>query len=226
MNELDMKIREAENLTKSLLIREESASKQSKINAIHKICKKFVDNNAIPSISLVVKSLLQNGVVISKQSIYNKQSGNNPYRKVFDIWLEVSKLKSSSQRIRVREQFGSDDLLDENDFKSINDPVLRYRINLMYGELKALKKQNDMLRDIREMPSLQTAGEHAQKKPHVISLIDSYDKDVITRLLQNTSSIGWDDTGRLIASSNIRSGTVLSSEGLKEALKKLIDTVG
>lgn len=223
MSDLDRKYRQAEEQLDKLLRETTSHTKKTKIKAVYETCRKIIESGATPSISLLVKHLVQNGFSISTQTLYNKQSGNNPYRQIFDLWLEISQIKSYSKNIKIKPSGYSEEILNDADLKSIADPVLRYRISLMFGELMALKKQNDMLRDIREMPPITALVDDTHNDKHVTEEPDSYDLDIISRLVSNGVGLGWDDTGRLIAVSPIRSGTVLSAEGLREALTKVLN---
>lgn len=74
------------------------------------------------------------------------------------------------------------------------------------------------------MPPISALVDDTHNEKYVSEELDSYDLDIIFRLVSNGVGLGWDDTGRLIAVSPIRSGTALSSGGLKEALTKVINS--
>lgn len=225
MNQLVAKHTEIKNLKSDLLLKcGDNQNKRNKIEAFSDVCEKLIEKGADILVTLVVQNLTQRGIKISSQSVYNKQEGNNPYRLLFDAWNEYSQIKKA-QKNHTRLSTGHSEIIEEEDLMKIPDPVLRYKFSLMYGEIKGLKKQNDMLRQIKEMPSIQAVPmrELGVNQSESI-MLDSYEVGLIRTFVAGSASLNFDENGKLIANSSIGKGTSLSAEGLRDALKKVLNS--
>jgi len=162
---------------------------------------------------------------MSQQSIYNKQEGGNPYRILFDLWGEYDTLKRACSRLVVKVQKSEDDFIDDADLKLIEDPALRYRISLMFGELKGLKKQNDLMKQLKEMSVIQSVPECLiGSKDSSEIILNDYEINILKEFIASNSAISFNEDGALIANLPIRKGQSLSNQGLKDALLKILNS--
>lgn len=223
MNELNLKRTEIDNALQKAMGEATSSVKASRLEAFSKVCEELVKKSVQLKITLVVKYMIQNGHKMSQQSIYNKQEGGNPYRILFDLWSEYDTFKRSSSKPVVREQESSDDFIDDDDLKLIDDPALRYRISLMYGELKGLRKQNDLLKQVKEMSVIHSVPEYLiESKSTLEFMLNDYEIEILKEFVSSNSDISFNDDGTLISNLPIRKGKSLSNQGLKEALVKVL----
>lgn len=224
MNEQTQKKKEIDTALE-LAVSSTTVSKATRLNAFNEICESLVMKAVPLKITLVVKFMIENGHQISQQSIYNKQDGGNPYRKLFDLWSEYDALKRSHSKPTVKVKQSQDSYIDDGDLKLIEDPALRYRISLMYGELKGLKRQNDLLKQIKEMNIIQSIPEYMidSKNPSEITLND-YEINILKEFVASSSYISFNEDGALIASLPVRKGQSLSNQGLKDALLKILNS--
>lgn len=224
MNEQTLKKKEIDTALQ-MAVSTTTASKATRLKAFNEICESLVMKAVPLKITLVVKYMIENGHQISQQSIYNKQDGGNPYRKLFDLWSEYDALKRSHSKPTVKVKQSQDSYIDDGDLKLIEDPALRYRISLMYGELKGLKRQNDLLKQVKEMNIIQSIPEYMidSKNPSEITLND-YEINVLKEFVVSSSYISFNEDGALIASLPVRKGQPLSNQGLKDALLKILNS--
>ncbi|WP_219704205.1 gamma-mobile-trio protein GmtX [Marinomonas lutimaris] len=205
----------------SLCFSQKTEKVKHKLNILNEVCDELTKKKADLSIPLVVSQMTNNNIKISERSFYNQREGGNPYRELYNLWMEYSRLNRS----KVKTRFTEDDIINDEDLKKILDPVLRYRINLLYAEVIALRNQNKMIREIKELPSIHSSSKIGQNSlTNLIeeNLINSYEVDLIDELLKGTHEIGFDANGALIAKRNIKSGSRLLPGGLQEALEKII----
>ena len=225
MNPLKSKKNEINNALEKAKSETTSSVKAARLEAFSKVCEELVKKSVQLKITLVVKYMTENGLKMSQQSIYNKQEGGNPYRILFDLWSEYDTLKRSSSKPVIKESESFDDFIDDDDLKLIEDPALRYRISLMYGELKGLKKQNDLMRQVKDMSLIQSVPEYLiESKSTSDFMLDDYEIEILKEFVSSSSDIGFSDDGALKANLPIRKGKSLSNQGLKEALIKVLNS--
>jgi len=193
-----------------------SKTTKAKISAISKVCEDLVEKSVTPTMALVVKYLAQDAIKMSEQTIYNKREGGNPYREIFDAWLDYQSHKSIEKKINTNHQ-GDDQILHEKELSKIEDPVLRYQVSILLGEVKGLRNQLNIAREVNNLPTISAIGSSST----AIGL-DDYDQEVIENLLNGSSKTKFDSDGTLVASFPINKGAKISSPGLKDALEKLI----
>lgn len=223
MSPLETKKKEIDHAFSKFMSEAKSVNKKARLNRFNAICERLVSQGVQLKISLVVQYMVENGLEMSNQSIYNKQGGVNPYRSIFDLWSEYDSLRRSSKGVSVKSQ--SVDIIGEEDLKLILDPALRYRVSLMFSEVRGLKKQNDLLRQVKEMNHIQSVPEHMidKKSPESI-VLNRYEIDTIRELVEKNTYISFDEDGAMKAKSPIRKEQVLSSQGLLVALKKILES--
>ncbi|PHX07622.1 gamma-mobile-trio protein GmtX [Vibrio splendidus] len=230
--------KDVEDLYKSLEASTSRGAVKSTLKHVNEICSKMVEVKVTPTVAAVVKALASKGVIVSKRTIYNKRKGENPYPILIEAWGKVAhgqKLnfenvvrtatEPNSQIIETKGLFTDEDLLN------IQDPVLRYKITVLYGQASSLKKQNSVLRKIRELPSINPDHQVEVILNNEKSLshtennqLDKFDIEILSNFLKNQRAKGleFDSTGALWASTAIRRGSILSDPGLKEVIEKIL----
>jgi len=208
---------------------EGKAAKLNKLAAINKNCENLAKKGIAIEIKNIVNLLLQEGIKMSARSIYNKENGRNPYRRLVDAWSENSIYeRANKQSVRNGNETASHEkFVTESDLAKIPDPVLRYKISLLYGEVASLRSQNDMLRNLKDLPSVQmlVTPEISQLEAKSF-VLDEYEVDVLESFVSNNSTIDFDDNGRLFAKTTIPRRANLSSEDLKFVLEKVLKSYG
>jgi hypothetical protein len=197
-----------------------------KLTALHAVCEGLVKKKAVLTIANVVSHLASNKIKISARTIYNDRAGGNPYREIFDMWLEYSNANASP--VKTRGVFDNADILNSEDVKAINDPVIRYRVNLLYAETVALRNQNKMLREIKELPAIHSVPllENSNLDQIEKILLDPYEIDLLKSLHEETLDLGFNEDGGLVVKRNLKAGHRVIPNGFKAALEKIIRSYG
>jgi len=202
-----------------------SQATRTKIMAISKVCEDLVEKSVTPTIALVVKYLAQDAIKMSEQTIYNKREGGNPYREAIDAWLDYHSNKSIEKKVKTGHH-SNEQILHENELSKIEDPVLRYKVSILLGEMKGLRNQLNIAREVNNLPTIEalsSSSQSTEKQSHLAIGLDEYDQEVIENLIKGSSNTKFDSEGALMASFPIKKGEKISSPGLKEALEKLIN---
>lgn len=222
----------------------QSASKESVktiLKDMNEVCEKMVKANASPSVPAVVKVLASKGVLISERSIYNRRQGKNPYPILIDAWIKVVqgqklgidkviKATTESQPDTGIQINKANTLITDEELIKITDPVLRYKISILYGQMKSLKKQNSALRELRELPAIhpdhqvQSRLQNDETKLNLpATKLDKLDVEILRNFLNGQAGqLYFDDQGSLCAAKGIRTHSILSDPGLKAAIEKLL----
>lgn len=213
------------SLVDNLIRGSKSKPTELKITSIDKICESLVDENITPTIVLVVKYLKQDAIKITTRTIYNQREGGNPYRQVIDAWIEFANFKASKSKAKIHKEIDAQNIVEEEDLSSITDPVLRYRVSLLCGEIKGLRNQLNIARQVQNLPAINWDGQNStpteyQKKPR--ARLNDYDIEILNEFLSGTSNVTFDEDGALTAKFHIRKSNKISSPGLKEAIEKLL----
>lgn len=222
------KRKEISVLVESLVAEATSDGVKKKIRAIDQVCSELIKRGAEVTVSLVVKYMVQNGYKMSSQSLYNKRGGSNPYRKIYDSWSDYSVLcQSDSANVKGytvgASNLSGTALLDESELKSIDDPVLRYKLGLVISELSSLRKQNDLLRQIKNMNVIQVfSSEHLIGNESREVILDQYELDILENFVDSNTKLSFDENGCLIARRAIPAGTRVSEDSLLDALRKVL----
>lgn len=225
-----LSIKEATEVYDSLQDNITRKSVKATLSHMNQVCSKMVDLNVTPSVPSVVRALANKGVMISEQTIYNKRHGKNPYPILIDAWIKVAlgkrlnldRVIKSSTEAKLYDgiqKTGTTGLITDEDLLKINDPVLRYKVSVLFGQVASLKKQNSVLRELRELPVIHP--EQQIPPPEEKSQLDKYDIEILNNFSNNRGSRGleFDETGALSAITSIRRGTILSEPGLKQAIE-------
>ncbi len=216
------------SLVQNLISSSKSKSTESKIISIDKTCESLVDENITPTIALVVRYLKQDAIKITTRTIYNQREGGNPYREVIDAWIELATFKISKFKARVPKGNEAQSIISEGDLASIEDPVLRYRVSLLFGELKGLRNQLNIARKVNNLPKIWSGDLSSslwEGDTNLTSKLDNYDILILNDFINGSSNASFDKEGALTARFHIRKSDKISNPGLKEALEKLISKV-
>lgn len=207
------------------LTSENSKAVNRKLDAIHSVCKKLVNKKVDVTVPLLVKHLTEAGVSISEQSLYNPKSGKkaNPYKLLYSAWQSYGSNKASKMAAASADSRRDSSLKDE-ELAEIGNPVLRYKIALVNAEVKSLRRQNDLIRQVKELPIMSNSQPEAieSDSPQSLPLLQ-YNQDLIREFLRGNSFLSFDDKGRLYAKRAISKGVVLSADDLQDALLALVD---
>tara|TARA_Y100001001_G_C7999653_1_gene305797 strand:+ start:37 stop:735 length:699 start_codon:yes stop_codon:yes gene_type:complete len=213
-----------------LLNNVKTASVRTKLTQVNNACEK-ISASGVVSVASVIKFITADGVRLTKRTVYNDRAGGNPYKKLIEAWIEHSEIthsekKNNSKSIELETSLS---LIDEEDLKKISDISLRHKFSLMYGELKSLRNQVNILKDIKELPIVSqdqishlNLDEDLSLKNDSIINISEYEKEVIRSFLNPTSnSLAFDEDGALISRGVIKRNETLSMEGFKDLLERL-----
>lgn len=197
-----------------------------KLKALSAVCEDLVKKKAMLTIANVVSQLASNKIKISTRTIYNDRAGGNPYREIFDMWLEYSNANGSKVKSKV--VFDDADILNSEDIKAIKDPVIKYRVNLLYAETIALRNQNKMLREIKELPAIHSVPLLENNNLDQIEkiLLDPYEIDLLKSLYEETLDLSFNEDGGLFVKRNLKAGHRVVPNGFKSALEKIIRSYG
>ncbi len=221
-----------DNVYAELQQNSKSASVRTKLSKVHNACEK-ISANAVVSVASVIRYISEDGVRLTKRTVYNDRAGGNPYKKLIEAWIAHSELTHSNKKVKPSKinTETSLSLIDEEDLVKIPDLSLRHKFSLMYGELKSLRNQVNILKDVGSLPILSqkqishtsSDNEFLPSSKGRINLTD-YERDVIEDFLNSTlTSLDFDDDGALVSRSVIKRNETLSMEGLRDILVKVLN---
>lgn len=215
---------EIEVLYKNLLDEAKTQTQKHKLTAIHMVCQAIQKNKGIISIQSVVSILNSKGTPISKQSLYNKIDGKNPYRKLIDAWINKDptlSLKNIRKLIPFNPE-SKNPLLSESELSLIPDLVLRYRILGIIQELQYLRKESGFLRSIKNLPEI-NINPSSNSTTNEVTLAEIYTETINNFLKKNIANvISFDENGCAIAKRTINIDERVSGPGLKDALETIV----
>lgn len=224
-------IQRAEKLLKCLQEQVKSVSVKRKLNAVRNACYYIVDSGGTPSIAGVVKWIATNSPqdMIRKQTIYNRLAGSrNPYRQLIDSWQSAAEIKQTKISTKAENELGGGIVVSKDELSAIVDPVVRHKVSLVVGQYQGLKKQLDMVRKIRDLPSIShaklahtVAGGAAE---HALQLLDHHIEalqDFINTERRKQRHIEFSETGALKISRRLKD-EIISKPGLLQAIERVI----
>lgn len=209
-----------------------TASVRTKLAKVNNACEK-ISANAVVTVASVIRYIAEDGVKLTKRTVYNDREGGNPYKILIEAWIKHSESIHSSKKGKSTKSNSetSLNLVNEEDLAKISDISLRHKFSLMYGELRSLRNQVNLLKDVGSLPVLsQQQIPHSRLDegllPYTKSTfhITEYDKEVIKDFLNPTlTSLGFDDDGSLISQSAIKRNETLSMEGFRDILERFLN---
>lgn len=209
------------------LIASSTKTVKAKLSAIHEVCKKLVSRKVDITVPRLVTHLTEAGFSIGEQSLYNPKSGkkDNPYKLLYLAWQSFASNKLAT-KVSASNESNAGVAIDDKDLLAIENPVLRYKISLMYAEVKSLRRQNDLIRQVSELPVISNSQVPALTNINSRPALMEYNQELIREFVKGTSALGFDESGRLFAKRAISKGTILSSNDLRDALVEVIDVQG
>ncbi|MDP2562789.1 gamma-mobile-trio protein GmtX [Psychrobium sp. 1_MG-2023] len=207
-----------------LLTASSTKTVKAKLNAIHEVCKKLVSRKVDITVPRLVTHLTEAGLSISEQSLYNPKSGkkDNPYKLLYLAWQSFASNKLAI-KVKATTESNAGVAIDDKDLLAIENPVLRYKISLMYAELKSLRRQNDLIRQVNELPVIVNSHKHALTNNNSRPTLLEYNQELIGEFIKGSSELGFDESGRLFSKRAISRNTVLSADDFRDALIEAID---
>ncbi|TNI88668.1 gamma-mobile-trio protein GmtX [Aeromonas sobria] len=209
--------KDVETLLEKLMEKTKKSDQRQLLCHINEVCLKLAAQGSVPSISSVVKILGNKGIQVSKQSIYNKRKGENPYPILIEAWAELV----GSKELGLPQSLDLKPLaFTESDLMGITDPVSQHKMKIILGQYESLKNQNIALREIQKLPLISLDMVSVESS---MPTLDTYEREVISAFLKNLHpSLSFDKEGTLVSTKPIQIGTYLSEPGLQEALQKAL----
>jgi hypothetical protein len=198
---------------------------RGKLEKVHSKLKMLNSAGIKPTITVLVKHLIQDGVKISGRAFYNQREDGNLYRKLYDAWAEHGAVpKKILGPVSKGDTLSSTaSIIEPDDLTKISDQVLRYRVSIMLGELKGLRQQVNILRHAATATQVIPATDRSIEGVEAQQLLlGEYDIELLEDLLGNQLNFDFNEVGALTAKSSIKRGTTLSKPGLKEAVEKIL----
>ncbi len=205
----------------------------SRLKAIHNVIRGFKKNNVELTAPNVVNALGALGIKMSSSSIYNKnvRGKPNPYRVLYDAWNQDISTATEKRSETKRNTLFTE--MTDDDYQAIKSDVLKFKIENMYSELKSLRHQINLLKDIHELPILQEqkgalvfldSRQPSTGKPLPELIQSSGDNnteeyiEILETFIQGSSKVSFDEDGCLSAKTMIRKDDVLSDMELYHAI--------
>lgn len=226
------------------LCNEANSNIATRLKAIDKIIHRYKKTNVELTVPNVVNSLNSLGINMSASSIYNKtvRGKPNPYRVLYDAWMkDINNSKLSSNIAdNPSENFIS---MTDADFASIGNDVVKFKVQMLFNELKSARHQINMLKQIQDLPIITDNGlslifhknersnRHPPSQEENISKPKNEDTQMYINILENflsgSNKLEYDEDGCLVAKTTIRKDDLLSDINFKDAimaaLKILLD---
>lgn len=205
-----------------------------RLKAIDKIIYGFKKNSVEPTVPNIINALKSVGIKMSASSIYNKtvRGKQNPYRVLFDAWVKnISDSKLHSSKINTSTDFIS---MTDTDFSSISNEVVKFKVQMLFNELKSARHQINMLKQIQNLPIVTDTGSSLifnNKEP--LSKHINYQKETLIKknmqdthiyrealeqFLNDNNKLEYDENGCLVAKKTIRKGDLLSDINFRDAI--------
>lgn len=221
--------------TLNILCNNSSSNVKTRLKAIDRIIYGFKKNNVELTVPNIINALKAIGINMSNSSIYNKtvRGKPNPYRVLFDAW--VSNINKSKLSKNIQDSPTVDFMsMTDTDFTSIGNEVVKFKVQMLYNELKSARQQINMLKQIQNLPIITETGStlvfHNIDAPNKHSLIQ--DKNTLKQniecnhiyirtleqFLNSSNKLEYDEDGFLIAKTTIRKGDILSDIDLYKAI--------
>lgn len=213
--------------------RAKTAGTKQMLTNIHETSQKITSSGGTVSPSAIITILSSKGIIISPRTLYYNKKENdgkitNLYRLLVDAWIEHSttvnavNLSSKDLKATIPESF-----IEDSDLAKIEDLTLRHKMALLLGEVKGLRNQNNTLRELRSNPTLSLSKPLAELsyEESMELTLDEFDIEVLRDFLKvsNSSDVGFNKDGELIAKNVIKRDEILSNPGLKDTIEKIIN---
>lgn len=220
---------------KSLCV-EANANVETRLVAMDKVIHGFKVSHVELTVPNVVKALKSTGISISASSLYNKKVRGqpNPYRVLFDAWAHDIKSSTLEKVANTTSDFNFSSMTD-SDFASIGSDIVKFKVQCLYSELKSTRNQINILKQIQNLPLIETNNSHLVfKNDNPLSRRTSFPRDdvkntefnrhldIICAFTNGNNKLGYDEDGCLVAKKTIRKGDILSELDFKMAIEATI----
>ncbi|MGL3084201.1 hypothetical protein [Acinetobacter baumannii] len=172
---------------------------------------------------------------MSTSSIYNKtvRGEPNPYRVLFDAWINDINKSKLSKNIQSHPSVDFISMTD-TDFASIGNDMVKFKVQMLFNELKSARHQINMLKQIQNLPIITDNGtslifhKNEVSNEPITSQQENITKSkieynqvyikVLEQFLNGTNKLEYDEDGCLIAKTTIRKDDLLSDINFKDAI--------
>jgi len=207
----------------------------TRLKALDKIIYSFKKNNVELTVPNVVNALNATGINMSASSIYNKtvRGEPNPYRVLFDAWINDINKSKLSKNIQDNPSVDFISMTDA-DFTSIGNDVVKFKVQMLFNELKSARHQINMLKQIQNLPIItdngsslifhknEVSNKNIASQEKNISKSKINDNQMHIKILENflsgSNKLEYDEDGCLIAKTTIRKDDLLSDISFKDAI--------
>ncbi|MGL2998757.1 hypothetical protein KNV99_04675 [Acinetobacter nosocomialis] len=207
----------------------------TRLKALDKIIYGFKKNNIELTVPNVVNALKTIGINMSTSSIYNKtvRGEPNPYRVLFDAWINDINKSKLSKNIQSHPSVDFISMTD-TDFASIGNDMVKFKVQMLFNELKSARHQINMLKQIQNLPIITDNGtslifhKNEVSNEPITSQQENITKSkieynqvyikVLEQFLNGTNKLEYDEDGCLIAKTTIRKDDLLSDINFKDAI--------
>lgn len=207
----------------------------TRLKALDKIICGFKKNNIELTVPNVVNALKSIGINMSTSSIYNKtvRGEPNPYRVLFEAWMNDINKSKLSKNIQGHPSVDFISMTD-TDFASIGNDMVKFKVQMLFNELKSARHQINMLKQIQNLPIITDNGtslifhKNEVSNEPITSQQENITKSkieynqvyikVLEQFLNGTNKLEYDEDGCLIAKTTIRKDDLLSDINFKDAI--------
>lgn len=196
---------------------------RTKLRNFHDICKAMVTRSeerlSIPEVLRRYEGRFPDpSLALSESTVRNKRAGGNPYLALYRKWVEAAEsIVASSSRNAVRKNGG---IIGEDEIRSIEDPVLRHQIVMLFAQNRSLFNQLNILKQentdrplqLEGHPSTQGAADLVLTEAEVDAVVDFIDE----RKLRAKHLSRTDEHGV-----TLKDGRSIADAGFVTALEKI-----
>ncbi len=162
---------------------------------------------------------------IAESSIRNKREGGNPYQELYRAWEDAAEVILVRPRKLGKARPG--EIIDYNELSSIPDLATRHQVQLLMAQNSSLKAQLDILRQVKNAPTIALMASPGTDLPDVIqdpsrpklaeSEVEAIRDFVAERKLKSRGLAEQVD-----GSLTTRDGRPLAEPGFVSALRKIL----
>ncbi len=216
-------IEQAKTEYQALSAKAKTEATRSGLVKINLACIEIVEHRKeIPTVNevvLVMTRMHGKGNHPASQTIRNKRSSENLYKKLFDVWKTTAYIVVSTERsnksIVNKTSYG----LSEADINNIEDHTLKIQVALLLQKLKKYKNQLDILRTVEGKPLIRHVENRPTKENQVA--LTEHEKEAkeafLDEKLMAARGYRWTKQGAL----KTLKGKMVAKPGLRSVLKKL-----
>lgn len=128
--------------------------------------------------------VLEPTLSLAESSIRNKRDGANPYHALYRAWESAAEVLAERREYKRLPAAGGE-ILSPRELGGIADPALRHQVALVLAQNTSLKRQNDMLKQVRGAPMIRIEGSGSGTQPESVPVpaLDETELDSIRDFL-------------------------------------------